>query len=64
MFEVILSDEEVAMLRRMVNTALGDTRVEVHRTHMTPDFREEVKAEEALLRGLLMKLDNVPHHAA
>lgn len=62
MFDVILSDQEVAMLRRMVTTALGDTRVEVHRTHMTPDFREQVKAEEALLRGLLTKLENVPQH--
>lgn len=51
-----LAPEEVAELRRLVESALGDTRVEVHRTHASPHFREEVKHEEEVLRGLLAKL--------
>lgn len=50
-----LSAAEVALLRRMLDTALGDVRVEVHRTHQ-PAYREEVKQEEELLRGLIEKL--------
>jgi hypothetical protein len=34
---------------------LGETRVEVHRTH-TPEFREQVQRREAILRRLIEKL--------
>lgn len=51
---VSLSTDEMALLRRMLKTALGDVRVEVHRTHQ-PEFREEVKEEEEILRGLVEK---------
>jgi hypothetical protein len=40
----------------LLKHALGETRVEVHRTH-TPGYREDVKAEESLLRGLLKKIE-------
>jgi hypothetical protein len=52
--------EERALLHRLLQTALGDARVEVHRTHHTPAYREQVKAEEAMLRGLLEKLETNP----
>jgi hypothetical protein len=57
---VSFTAEELALLHRMVESALGDTRVEVHRTHHTPAYREQVKAEEAMLRGLLEKLERKP----
>jgi hypothetical protein len=51
-----LTAEERALLTRLLDLALRDTRVEVHRTHFSPEFREQVKAEESLLRGLLAKV--------
>jgi hypothetical protein len=57
---ISFTGEELALLHRMVETALGDARVEVHRTHHTPAYREQVKAEEAMLRGLLEKLQAKP----
>ena len=58
MNEIILklTSDETAELLRLVSAALGDTRVEVHRTHHTPEFRDNVKQEEDLLRGILKKL--------
>jgi len=52
--------EELALLHRLVESALGEARVEVHRTHHTPAYREQVKAEEAMLRGLLEKMEMKP----
>jgi hypothetical protein len=53
--ETDLTAEEKQYLIRLLDARLGETRVEVHRTH-TPDFREQVQQEEALVRGLLAKL--------
>ena len=50
------SPEEQNLMVRLLESALGETRVEVHRTHYSPDFRDELKREEQLLRGLLAKL--------
>ncbi len=47
--------EEIALLTNLLSRSLGETRVEVHRTH-TPDFRDQVQHEEAVIRGLLDKL--------
>jgi hypothetical protein len=52
---VALDGQERAELVRMLESALGDVRVEVHHTH-TPDFRDQVKEREALLRRLIEKL--------
>jgi hypothetical protein len=52
---VMFTEEERAELLRLVEHSLGETRVEVHRTH-TPDFRADVQREEQVLRGLLTKL--------
>jgi hypothetical protein len=54
-FSLALTAEEHAELERMVDQNLGETRVEVHRTH-TPDYRQQVLHQEELLRGLLKKL--------
>jgi hypothetical protein len=54
-FSLTLTPEERAELERLVEQNLGDTRVEVHRTH-TPDYRQQVLQQEDLLRRLLVKL--------
>ena len=50
--------EERAELVTLLERALGETRVEAHRTH-TPDFREGVLHEEAVIRRLLDKLERL-----
>lgn len=54
--ELPLTPEEKTLMVRLLETALGETRVEVHRTHFSPEFREEVKRQESLIRGLLLKV--------
>jgi hypothetical protein len=51
-----LTTEERDLLVRLLARELGDTRVELHHTHFSPEFRGEVKEEEAILRDLLNKL--------
>jgi hypothetical protein len=58
-FTLKLIPDEAAVLLRLVNSAFRDTRVEVRRTHHSPAFRENVKKEEDVLRGLLQKLQTV-----
>jgi len=55
-----LTADERMLVRRLVDSAMREARVEVHRTHHTPSYREQVKAEEAMLRGLLEKLEPKP----
>jgi hypothetical protein len=52
---VTLDSEEAAELLRLVESALGETRVELHHTH-TPNYRERVQKSEALLRAVLERL--------
>ena len=52
---LVVNREEAASLLRILESSLGETRVEAHHTH-TPDFRTEVLAQESLLRGLIEKL--------
>jgi hypothetical protein len=54
-FHLVLNEQERGELLRLLEQALGDTRVEVHRTH-APGYREEVQREEEVIRGLLDKL--------
>jgi hypothetical protein len=54
--QITLTSDERQYLARVLEHALGESRVEAHRTH-TPDFRERVLEEEKLLRGLLSKLE-------
>jgi hypothetical protein len=51
-----LNPDELALLLHLLETALDETRVELHRTHFSPSFRQEVKDEAGLLRGLLERL--------
>jgi hypothetical protein len=53
-----LSDKERDALLSMLRQALGETRVEVHHTH-TPDYRELVLDQEALIRSLIAKLERL-----
>jgi hypothetical protein len=55
-FTLRLTVEEQAALVRLLDTALGESRVEARRTHFSPEFREQVLAEEKQLAGLLKKL--------
>ena len=52
---LVLSDEERQYLITHLRSALEETRVESHHTR-TSAYREQVRREEALLRGLLAKL--------
>jgi hypothetical protein len=55
-----LTPEERALLVRLLEIALGETRVELRHTHYSPAFREEVKHEEDLIRDLLQKVRQAP----
>ncbi len=55
---LMITEEERAELLRLLEQLLGETRVEIHRTH-TPDYRAMVISQESLLRGLLAKLREV-----
>jgi hypothetical protein len=54
-FQLTLNEREKQYLEGLLKTALGDTRVEAHRTH-TPDYRQQVLNEEELVRQLLAKV--------
>jgi hypothetical protein len=53
--QLTIDAEERAALVTLLEGALGETRVEAHRTH-TPDFRQQVLHHEAVVRRLLDKL--------
>ena len=53
---ISLTAEERELLTRLLDTALGDARVEVHHTHYSPDSREFLKRQESVIRELLNKL--------
>jgi hypothetical protein len=56
--QLTLTAEERAYLTGSLQNAMGETRVEVHRTH-SPEFRDRVLHEENLVRGLLEKLEKM-----
>ena len=55
----MFSEEERVEMVRLLEQILGETRVEIHRTHYNPNYRDRVIGQEALLRGLLVKLQRV-----
>jgi len=59
-FTLVLNEQERGELARLLEQALGETRVEVHRTHYSPDYRATVQKEEGVIRGLLDKLRKTP----
>ena len=54
----MISEEERLEMVRLLEQVLGETRVEIHRTH-TPDYRARVIGQESLLRGLLAKFQRI-----
>ncbi len=54
----MITEEERAELIRLLENAVGESRVESHRTH-TPQYRERVLGEQSLLRGLLDKFQHM-----
>jgi hypothetical protein len=55
MMVLALDEEESAVLLQLLEEALGEARVEVHRTH-TPDFRLQVQHREVLLAKMIEKI--------
>jgi len=53
--ELTLDRAESDELVQLLEHTLGETRVELHRTH-TPQFRDAVQHEEGILEGVLEKL--------
>ncbi len=53
----VLTEDERAELMRILERAMEESRIEIHRTH-TPDYRDRVMGEQALLRSLMEKLQN------
>jgi hypothetical protein len=54
----MFSEEERVEMVRLLEQSLKETRGEIHKTH-TPEYRDRVIGQEALLRGLLVKLQRV-----
>ena len=49
--ELRLTEQERDVLRRLLDSALAESRVEVHRTHFSPGYREQVLEEESCIAG-------------
>jgi hypothetical protein len=58
MHSFMITEEERTELIQLLERVLGETRIEIHRTH-TPDYRERVMSEQTLLRGLLDKISHL-----
>ncbi len=57
-FNLSINEQERTELLNLLRQSLGETRVEVHRTH-TPGYREEVQRQEKVIRDLLDKLSKL-----
>jgi hypothetical protein len=55
-FNWLLHEREKQYLEAKLKSALGETRVEAHRTHYSPEYRQQVLGEEELVRQLLAKV--------
>jgi hypothetical protein len=51
-----LTEKKREVLRQLLDSALAESRVEVHRTHFSPGYREQVLEEESCIASLLKKL--------
>jgi hypothetical protein len=54
---VVFDEQERGEVLRLLEYALGETRVEVHHTH-TPDYRAKVQQQEELLKRLIERFRN------
>jgi hypothetical protein len=61
--EVTLTPAERDLLEGILEDALGSLREEVYHSE-TARFKDDLKADEALLRGILSKLALVPVQTA
>ena len=53
-----LTDEELQLLRQMLKNRLPDLREEVYKTERY-DWRQELKQDEVVLKGLIAKLEEL-----
>ncbi len=53
--QLTLTDQETELLEGLLEKALSELREEVHHTDASR-FKEDLKTEEGLLRGILAKL--------
>ena len=54
--DVHLSGDERTFLVRLLETAAGETRVEIRHTDSSPPFKEGLENEYDLIRGILDRL--------
>lgn len=54
-FTLFLRDEELAVLKELLEQALRETRIEEHRTR-TPSYRQGVIRREEIILDMLKKL--------
>ena len=54
---LVLSEAEVQLLQQILRGRMEELREEVRHSRV-PEFREQLKDREQLLRGLLQKLDS------
>lgn len=57
-YTLTLSGQERDSLLGLLRQALGESRVEAHRTH-TPDFRDLVLDQQAIIRALVEKVERL-----
>ena len=55
--EISLSDEEGALIARVLRQYYSDLREEIYKTE-TFDVKDQLKREEAILKGLIDKLSS------
>jgi hypothetical protein len=53
-----LTDEEMQLLRQLLKNRLPDLREEVYKTERY-EWRQELKQDEEVLKGLIAKLDQL-----
>jgi hypothetical protein len=56
--ELELTDEEMQLLRQLLKNRLPDLREEVYKTERY-EWRQELKQDEEVLKGLIAKLDQL-----
>jgi hypothetical protein len=54
--QLSLNREEATLLAKILKSYLSDLRMEIADTD-SMDFREDLKSEEAFIKGLLVQLD-------
>lgn len=55
---ISLTSEEIKLLCQILETYMGDLRVEIHHTH-TSRYKDELHQEEAIVTAMLDKIQTV-----